>query len=345
MPGWNNIEKAKIGSRVKKIPTGIFCRARIHEINIPSSVTSIEEKSFLNCPLEKIYIEDLASWCSIDTYNSGISGSSYYVGNELLTNLVIPEGVQVVNSAPFEGNNDIVSVEIPKSVKSLNLSDTKKIMDIYCLSSEPCPITSKSFYSMVFLNATLHVPSGSLSRYKESEGWRDFVNIVEGDYSHLEKEQCAAPKITYTNGILEINSETANSTSFYSIEVDDEQLSFIEYFEPVKLSVTYKIIAYSTATGYTNSETATATLCWLESDPKTEGINDITRVSTTPVLISSVGSTLNITGAENVNHIEFYNLSGSYLGAEQVINGEASFETDENLVIVKIGEKSVKVKK
>lgn len=73
--------------------------------------------------------------------------------------------------------------------------------------------------------------------------------------------------------------------------------------------------------------------------------NDITKIETSCVKISSIGNSLCITGAENISLIEFYNLAGSYLGAEQVINGEASFDTDENLVIVKIGEKSIKVKK
>lgn len=99
------------------------------------------------------------------------------------------------------------------------------------------------------------------------------------------------------------------------------------------LSTTYIISIYATKPGHIDFEL----LCCLESDLETEGINNLTRLSTAPGLISSVESTLNITGAENVNHIEFYNLSGSYLVADQVINGEATFEIDEKLVIAKIG--------
>lgn len=76
-----------------------------------------------------------------------------------------------------------------------------------------------------------------------------------------------------------------------------------------------------------------------------DGESNIANIDLSSVLVTSTGIALNISGVDNVNHIEFYNLSGSYLGAEPVINGEASFETDENLVIVKIGEKSIKVKK
>ena len=155
--------------------------------------------------------------------------------------------------------------------------------------------------------------------------------------------QCKKPIISYLNGNLSFRSDTEGSKFIYSIKDDD--IHFAETTSGVDLSVTYYISVYAVAEGYRQSETSAATLCWLESDPKTEGINGLEKLATSPVLISSNSNGLNITGVENATHIEFYNLSGSYLGAEQVINGEASFETNENFVIVKIGEKSIKVKK
>lgn len=73
--------------------------------------------------------------------------------------------------------------------------------------------------------------------------------------------------------------------------------------------------------------------------------NAIDYIEASSFHVSSIGHMINIKGVENVNHIEFYNLSGSYLGTEQVVNGDASFETDEKLVIVKIGDRTIKVKK
>lgn len=83
----------------------------------------------------------------------------------------------------------------------------------------------------------------------------------------------------------------------------------------------------------------------VEVDSNDNNLESMPSLYTTPVLISAVGNTLNFWGVDNVNHIEFYNLSGAYLGVEHVFNGEASFVTDEKFVIVKIGEETIKVKK
>ena len=42
----------------------------------------------------------------------------------------------------------------------------------------------------------------------------------------------------------------------------------------VQLGVTYTISVYAAKAGYENSETATATLCWIDAAPKTEGITN-----------------------------------------------------------------------
>lgn len=74
-------------------------------------------------------------------------------------------------------------------------------------------------------------------------------------------------------------------------------------------------------------------------------LSSIEMTSPNSATCSRDGNKIVVTGANDINKIELYSISGAYLGSEQVVNGEASFETDENLVIVKIGDKSIKVKK
>ena len=49
---------------------------------------------------------------------------------------------------------------------------------------------------------------------------------------------------------------------------------------------------YAIKEGTKQSDVATAILCWLETDPKTEGITGIERIETSPLLISSSNGNL-----------------------------------------------------
>ena len=42
-----------------------------------------------------------------------------------------------------------------------------------------------TFSATTFKNGILYVPSGTIDKYKETEGWKDFVNIKEGSPSAI----------------------------------------------------------------------------------------------------------------------------------------------------------------
>lgn len=67
----------------------------------------------------------------------------------------------------------------------------------------------------------------------------------------------------------------------------------------------------ASADGYINSETSTATLCWLESAPTTEGTN-IQVLSSSPILFKTTPSVIIVDGA-TVDNIDFYNIYGNIL--------------------------------
>ena len=115
----------------------------------------------------------------------------------------------------------------------------------------------------------------------------------------------------------------------------------------VELGVTYNITVYATKTGYENSETATATLCWIDVAPKTEGItNGVASVRAMPVMIQSQGGVLNITGAPEGSVINVYDLSGKMVDSAISSSETTSIPTNlksGEIGIVKIGDKSIKV--
>ncbi len=106
---------------VTNIGGGAFSyNTRITSITIPDSVTSIGVEAFYCSEISDIYITDIAAWCNIDT---GILSMPYnynlYLNGELVTDLVVPEGVTHIGSSIFESCSSLTSVTIPDSVISI----------------------------------------------------------------------------------------------------------------------------------------------------------------------------------------------------------------------------------
>ena len=113
------------------------------------------------------------------------------------------------------------------------------------------------------------------------------------------------------------------------------------------MSVTYNISVYATKSGYEDSETATATLCWIDVDPQTEGItNGVANIPANAVLIQSEGGIVKVEGIDDGTPVTIYTPDGKQAGSAVCRNGAALVGTSiqpGNVAIVKIGDKSVKV--
>jgi len=115
----------------------------------------------------------------------------------------------------------------------------------------------------------------------------------------------------------------------------------------VQLTATYNISVYAMKSGYDNSDVATATLCWIDQQPQTEGItNGVANIRANAVLIQSEGGIIKVQGCDEGEQVSVYSINGSQAGSSVSQNGAASVNTNlqtGSIAIVKIGEKSVKV--
>ena len=93
----------------------------------------------------------------------------------------------------------------------------------------------------------------------------------------------------------------------------------------------------------------TATLCWIDVEPQKEGITEgedaVAEIKAMPVLIQRDGGKLIINGAKAGTPISVYDLSGKLIGKTTATKGATRVQvaTSEKVVIVKVGERSVKV--
>lgn len=96
-------------------------------ITIPKTVTRIGDSAFRECiNLNKLNITDVESWCGV--YFGG-SNSSYanpmyyaknlYLNNELVTDLVIPEGVTEIKNDVFRNCKSITSITLPSTLTKI----------------------------------------------------------------------------------------------------------------------------------------------------------------------------------------------------------------------------------
>ncbi len=317
----------------------------VKDLVIPTSVTSIGNYAFYNCQ----------GLTSVTIGNSVTSiGYAAFYNCSGLTSLIIPNSLTSISGYAFSGCSGLTSLTIPNSVTSIGNGAFSgvdiDIATVISLIENPFIISSSVFSYKTVKNATLYVPKGTIDKYKTTEGWKDFLFIEEGTGPNggggetPEAKKCATPTIGYQNGKLTFNCETEGATCQYTITDDDIKSGSAN---EIQLGVTYRISVYATKSGFDNSETATATLCWIDVEPKTEGItNNVAQVRANAVLIQNSGNTLTISGADDGTPISVYAVNGQLLGTSTISNGQASVQTllqSGNVAIVKIGDKSVKV--
>ena len=299
-------------------------------------MTSIGRYAFEYCSgLKKVIVKDIAAWCEIKfdgSYSNPLTYAKHLYSDEdtEITNLVIPNSVTSIGSQAFDG------VDFPTVVS---------------LIENPFMITGKTsilrtFTQNTFNNATLYVPKGTIDKYKATDGWKDFLFIEEGtgggDTPTTQK--CEKPTISYENGKLTFSSATDGAVCQYSITDTDIKAGS---GNEVQLGVTYNISVFATKSGYENSETATATLCWIDATPQTEGItNGIANIPAQAVLIQSEGGSIKVQGVDEGTQVNVYSINGTQAGSAISQSGAATINTNlqpGSIAIVKVGQKSVKV--
>ena len=347
--GCGGLTNVTIPNSINIIPDKIFydCKS-LTSINIPNNVTFIGVSAFSRCSeLTSVTIPK-----SVTTIDYGAFSYCWR-----LAAILIPNSVTSIGGNAFYGCSGLTSVTIPNSVSSIGagaFAGCKNLTTVISLIENPFDIegktrTDKTFDLDIFNNATLYVPQGTIKKYKNTEGWKDFVFIEEGTGPDSSGDtpkikMCTKPTISYQNGKLIFICDTEGATCLSTI-TDTDITSYSS--NEVQLGVTYHISVYATKDGYENSDVATATLCWIDVEPKTEGItNNMTNVRARAVIIQSNGNLLTISGADEGAVINVFDISGRLAGMAKASPDVTTINTSlhsGDIGIVKIGERAIKV--
>ena len=313
-----------IGKSVKSIGAYAFVScSKLTSVTIPNSVTTIGAFAFNYCDnLTTLTLGKSVTTIENSAFEGCINLTEYaFAKSEKLTSLVIPNTVTRIGSNAFRYCSSLTSV-------------TSEM-------EEPCSIDDYCFPKVVFDNASLYVPEGKVGVYNSKNYWNKFAYIEEINI------KCATPTISFTNNKLKFSCATKSVQYHYTINDADIKSGVAS---SVTLSATYEISVYATKSGYKASDVATATLVWTNAVlSQTTGITTSAKAfaESIPVLISAQDGTLVVRSEQENQYVAAYSIDGKVLGSAKVNGGQAIIPTNlpmDEIVIVKVGNRSVKVK-
>lgn len=339
--GCTSLKSIELPKTITYIGANAFCLCTsLESISIPNAVHGIGGSAFSECwSLKSIELPNSISTIEIQTFFDCKS----------LTSIKVPDQVTSISEGAFLLCESLETLYLPKSLKSIDFSAfgaCENLEDVYCYATKAPDCSGDVFEQSYIEYSTLHVPEESMYFYRNTYPWNKFGTIVSltPDEDKKEEVPCAMPTIAYENGEISFTSETEGAEFIYTI-TDDDVASSIHTSGKVSLNAALHISVYAIADGHLKSETATATLHWLDkTNEDGDQVQSIT-ADRRPIIVSSKWGTITVKGLEEGESVSFYSLSGTYLGKSVSQGGTAAF-TESSLfyVIVKIGEQSLKVK-
>ena len=191
---------------VIRIMNSAFQETNIVDISLPNTCTSIGQYAFIHCfKLQFINIPDGVTSIESGAFSNCTS----------LTQINIPDGVTSIGYCAFENCSSFTKINIPNGVTSIGdcvVDGCTSLTEISVKSTRPPFCLNFTSWAEIYEKCLLKVPIGSLRAYTCAQGWAEFRNIEECDFSGVEAiEGDKALSCVADNGNIRIDNKDENS--------------------------------------------------------------------------------------------------------------------------------------
>lgn len=154
----------------------------LSEITVEEGNPVYDSRNNCNAIIEKT-TNTLLAGCKTTIIPNSVKtlGVSCFSFLESLTEMQIPEGVTTIGNQVFAVTG-IASVTIPSTVRTIGevaFDRCQKLEKVTSLVTVPFTFKNNAFSDNTYTTATLYVPKGTKTLYQQTDGWKNFQNIVE----------------------------------------------------------------------------------------------------------------------------------------------------------------------
>ncbi len=248
--GCSNLTSITIPNSVKSIGSKAFYQcSNLKSVIIPNSVTSIGSEAFRNCSNLTSFTFP-SDWVSIGDY--AFSGCNF-LGN--FTSITIPSSVVNIGREVFKDCSNLAEIiALPQTPPKIY--GTSFPYDITgSVVSAGRWVDTYRFKTKI----KLVVPESASEAYLSTSPWNQFDSIETQSGGTTERLRCATPSIIFKNGQLSFTCKTTGVTYKYTITCPSNDIGSVGAGS-VYVGYGVTVSVYATKTGYTNSDTTTATL-------------------------------------------------------------------------------------